>query len=259
MAYLILSDKIGEFERRPLTGSLTIGRSPDCDVSVKDILLSRKHCKLEEIDGQWFVEDLGSKNGTTIDGQTITRQPLKDGQLVRVGRTKVAFFAADISTAPAAPPKRERPADPVEALAGTVAGFEYRPPSDTEEMLADIPKVAASTRSKSVKRNPSDIPSPKPQPRLSGEQSEAALEMLTADGSNSWESIYQEARMSVALEPGDVSVMEPITRARPKSPVDMTLHTNLKTGGRTWRGLRATVKRAWTKITRPTTRNLSAV
>jgi predicted component of type VI protein secretion system len=258
MAYLILSDKIGEFERRPLDGPLTIGRSPECQVSVKDILLSRRHCRIEQVDGRWYVEDLGSKNGTVINGETVMRHALQDGQTIRIGRTKATFFAGDIAGAPAAPPKRERPADPVEALAGTVAGFEYQPPADTEEMIAAIPKVTASTRGTSPRRSgPSTVPSPRPQPRPGADKSEAALEMLTADSSTSWESIYAEARQSVALEPADVAVMEP--RARPKSPVDLTLHTNLKTGGRTWRGLKATVKRAWSKITRPTTRRLSAV
>lgn len=258
MPYLIFSDKIGEFERRPLSGPLTVGRSPECDVSVKDILLSRKHAKIEQVDGVWFIEDLGSKNGTLVNGETVTRRALKDGELIRIGRTKATFFAADISTAPAAPPKRERPADPVEALAGTVAGFEYKPPADTDGMLADIPKVASSTtRGRSPKRDPSISPTPKPVPRAPSEKSEAALEMLTADGSNSWDSIYAEARQTVALEAGDVAVLEP--RARPKSPVDLTLHTNVRTGGRAWRGLRATVKRAWSKITRPTTKKLSAV
>lgn len=252
MPYLLISDKIGEFERRALDGSgpLTIGRSPSCDVAVRDILLSRRHCQIEQIDGQWTVTDLDSKNGTIVDGAKVTRQPLTDGQVIRIGRTKASFFVGDISEAPAPPPKRERPADPVEALAGTMAGFEYKPPVETDELIAAIPKVTPASR----EARDSKVARPSPQPRPVAVPCDQAQEMLTADASNSWEDIYAEARQSVALEPTSDEPWQ--HKPRPTSPVDMTIHTNLKTGGRAWRGLRATVKRAWTKITRPTTRGV---
>ncbi|HEV7300059.1 MAG TPA: FHA domain-containing protein [Tepidisphaeraceae bacterium] len=247
MAYLIISDKIGEFERQALGGPVTIGRSPDCDVSIRDILLSRKHCRLEQVDGQWVVTDLDSKNGTIVAGAKVKQFKLEDGQTIRIGRTKVNFFAGDIADAPAAPAKRERPADPVEALAGTMAGFEFKPPVEADEIIADIPKVIPLGREQ---RDQNARPTPKPRPVAKG--ADQAQEMLLADSSNSWESIYAEARQSVALEASPNETWE--HKPRPNSPIDMTIHTNLKTGGRAWRGLRATVKRAWSKITRPTSR-----
>jgi pSer/pThr/pTyr-binding forkhead associated (FHA) protein len=250
MAYLIISDKIGEFDRKSLDGPLTIGRSPTCDLSIRDVLLSRHHCQIEPIDGTWVLTDLNSKNGTLVDGVKVDRAELHDGQVIRIGRNKATFFAADIADAPAAPAKRERPADPVEALAGTMAGFEYQPPVETDELIAAIPKVTPPSR----EQRDSRTPRPSPQPRPVAVASDQAQDMLLADSSNSWEDIYAEARQSVALEPAADEAWE--HKPRPVSPVDLTIHANLKTGGRTWRGLRATVKRAWSKITRPSTRGL---
>jgi hypothetical protein len=249
MAYLIISDKIGEFERRALDGPLTIGRSPQCDVSVRDILLSRHHCQIEQIDGVWTVTDLDSKNGTIVAGAKVQQVALADAQVIRIGRTKATFFAGDLSEAPAPPPKRERPADPVEALAGTMAGFEYKPPVETDDLIAAIPKVLPASR----ERRDKDA-RPSPQPRPVAVASDQAQAMLQADLSNSWEDVYAEARQSVALEPTGDETWE--FKPRPTSPVDLTIHANLKTGGRAWRGLRATVRRAWSKITRPATRGL---
>ncbi len=48
-----------------------IGRSPDNDIQVKDITVSRKHLKISSKEGRYFVKDLGSKNGTYVDGNYI--------------------------------------------------------------------------------------------------------------------------------------------------------------------------------------------
>lgn len=242
MPYVIVSDKIGEFERRPVDGPLTIGRSPDCDITVKDILLSRKHCRIEQVDGQWIATDLHSKNGTLVDGQpVIGEHELQDGQTLKLGRTRVTFFTGSIANAPAPPPKRERPADPVEALAGTVAGFEYKPP--VEDEIAQRPQPE---RCPAAMRQ--ETPSPKPRAVPGGQQQqEQAYELLSAVTSNSWESVYQDAKQTMGLS---TDLEEPAwPRPRPNSPVDMTIHSSVRSG-RAWRGLRVTVKRAWAKMTR---------
>lgn len=51
--------------------SYMIGRDPDCDIVVADPFVSRKHAKIFYRDGKWFIEDVGSKNGTYVDGEDI--------------------------------------------------------------------------------------------------------------------------------------------------------------------------------------------
>lgn len=48
-----------------------IGRDPDCDIVVADPYVSRKHAKIFYREGKWFIEDIGSRNGTFVDGEDI--------------------------------------------------------------------------------------------------------------------------------------------------------------------------------------------
>jgi pSer/pThr/pTyr-binding forkhead associated (FHA) protein len=70
--------------------SYLLGRSPDCDIVVEDVLSSRKHARLT-VGGRMrvvFIEDLGSRNGTYINEERITeRTLLQNGSGVRIGAT----------------------------------------------------------------------------------------------------------------------------------------------------------------------------
>lgn len=71
----------------PTTGSLVVGRSPDCDLALADdAYLSQRHLGVTaDASGLW-VEDLGSTNGTLLDGRRITtREPLYQGNRVSAG------------------------------------------------------------------------------------------------------------------------------------------------------------------------------
>ena len=142
MAYLVFSSHKGEeIGRRRLEGTVTIGRSPDCEVSLHDHLLSRHHCRLAPSDDGWVLTDLGSKNGTVVHGKVIDQpQVLRDGESFTVGRVKVRFRTAALApgqekTVRSGRP--QRPADPFDALSGTVAGFRYEPPPD-EKHVRDV-------------------------------------------------------------------------------------------------------------------------
>jgi predicted component of type VI protein secretion system len=131
MAWIIVSANGEELDRRELTAPVVIGRSPECDVVVRDILLSRQHCRLEPAGGgghEWRVVDLKSKNGTRVGWQEVTEQPLKHDDHLRMGRTRIVYYTTPFEPAPdrpARPDKIVRPADPHEALSGTVTDFVY--------------------------------------------------------------------------------------------------------------------------------------
>ena len=63
-----------------------IGRLPECNLRIESKALSRRHAQIDVKDGSVTVKDLGSTNGTFVDGQKITGEvELKNGQTLRVG------------------------------------------------------------------------------------------------------------------------------------------------------------------------------
>jgi hypothetical protein len=79
----------------PLTGQrLTLGKAATNDVSLDhDETVSRLHAVLENLGFAWSIRDLGSRNGTYINGDKITAERvLRSGDEVRLGKTKVLFW-----------------------------------------------------------------------------------------------------------------------------------------------------------------------
>lgn len=68
---------------------LLLGRSRDCDVVLESGAVSRRHARLLFRDGHWVVCDLGSKNGTTVNGAGVGRCRLRPGDRVMFGDTLV--------------------------------------------------------------------------------------------------------------------------------------------------------------------------
>lgn len=75
-----------------LTGPITIlGRGTDCDLRLVDAGVSRHHAELRIEDGEVVLVDLGSTNGTFVNGQPVRRIGLVDGTQVTLGRTTLVF------------------------------------------------------------------------------------------------------------------------------------------------------------------------
>jgi pSer/pThr/pTyr-binding forkhead associated (FHA) protein len=71
---------------------LLVGRDSNCDLCLSDVFVSTKHCKFFFEKGRFFIEDLGSTNGTTVDGAEIIaerKMPLEPGQSVQIGVTVI--------------------------------------------------------------------------------------------------------------------------------------------------------------------------
>lgn len=94
-----------EHERRcwPLnrTKPFTIGRSPHCDIVLDDRQVSRYHARVSWHNDCYYVEDLGSKNGTAVNGErSLVPMPLHDGDEFLVGLEHRLLFVDDGATAP---------------------------------------------------------------------------------------------------------------------------------------------------------------
>lgn len=70
---------------------VTIGRLPGCDVVVDDPQVSRRHVEVQRADDGFVVRDLGSLNGTTLNGQPVREAVLADGDVIGVGGTEIVF------------------------------------------------------------------------------------------------------------------------------------------------------------------------
>jgi hypothetical protein len=84
---------VGGVEHR-LDGVLSIGRDAANALVLEDTTVSREHARLEFADGRWLLEDLGSANGTFVNGERIpfgARRPLRHGDRIGVGAAELVF------------------------------------------------------------------------------------------------------------------------------------------------------------------------
>jgi pSer/pThr/pTyr-binding forkhead associated (FHA) protein len=81
--------EIGRWEMdRP---RLRIGRTPDNDIVIDNLAVSRLHAMIEEDKGSVFVRDCDSLNGTEVNGERITRAKLQDGDEIKIGKHTILF------------------------------------------------------------------------------------------------------------------------------------------------------------------------
>ncbi|MCA0147029.1 DUF3662 and FHA domain-containing protein [Blastococcus sp. LR1] len=73
------------------TGRNVIGRGTEADIRLPDTGVSRKHVDVVLEGGVATVEDLGSTNGTLVNGRRITRQALSDGDVIRIGHSVLVY------------------------------------------------------------------------------------------------------------------------------------------------------------------------
>jgi len=82
---LVLND-----ERIPLTKRVTsLGRSRERDVVVADPNVSRQHCEIRHVGYDYFLIDLDSTNGVSVNGRPVTRHALADGDVITMGATQI--------------------------------------------------------------------------------------------------------------------------------------------------------------------------
>lgn len=80
-----------------LNGSkTTIGRGADCTVALEEESVSGHHCEIFKRNGETIVKDLGSANGTYVDGERVMEATLKPGQSLRVGNVELAVGENEI-------------------------------------------------------------------------------------------------------------------------------------------------------------------
>ena len=92
---IILRYRLGieEWKEFPiLKNEIIIGRGEDCDLVLDHREVSRQHARISQVSGQILITDLGSSNGTIVEGQTLTPNrpvPLDPGSTVLMGRSSI--------------------------------------------------------------------------------------------------------------------------------------------------------------------------
>lgn len=77
----------------PIASTVTIlGRGGDADIAIDDTGMSRHHAKITKQGAQHILEDMGSTNGTFVNGDRITSIELLDGASITLGRTQATFY-----------------------------------------------------------------------------------------------------------------------------------------------------------------------
>ena len=71
----------------------TIGRTPDCDIFLDDVTVSRRHAIVARGAGGFTLEDLGSLNGTFLNRHRIEKADLENGDEVQIGKYRLIYLA----------------------------------------------------------------------------------------------------------------------------------------------------------------------
>ena len=71
---------------------MTVGRRPDSDVFLDDVTVSRDHALVVKRGGDFYLDDLGSLNGTYVNRRRIESHKLADGDELQIGKYKLTFL-----------------------------------------------------------------------------------------------------------------------------------------------------------------------
>jgi hypothetical protein len=76
------------------SGTITIGRAAESEIRLTDTSVSRRHAEVRSTGDGWTVVDLGSTNGTKVNGAVVTERKLQDGDVVSAGDSTLRYEAS---------------------------------------------------------------------------------------------------------------------------------------------------------------------
>ena len=101
----------GQRQELPAAARIRFGRHPDCEVSFdahRDIDASSRHAELRPLDAGWVLVDIGSSNGTYVEGRRVTEAPVAANAPVHVefgpGGPRIRLFVGDDAAIETLPP-----------------------------------------------------------------------------------------------------------------------------------------------------------
>lgn len=100
--FLILEAKDDDAQKVSVGPSTVVGRAGDCDIVVDDSLASRRHVEVREEGGAFYCKDLGSRNGTLLNGERMQESRLEPGDRLQIGGSVLRFEAEEVTDDPSA-------------------------------------------------------------------------------------------------------------------------------------------------------------
>jgi len=105
MAFLKITSPEGTERTVELVERNTLGRHPDNTIQLLDRIVSKNHCHIDIVDGQYTLIDQGSLNGTYVNGERVQgTRVLRPDDEVSLGSTKIVFVGATAAVEPPKPP-----------------------------------------------------------------------------------------------------------------------------------------------------------
>ena len=137
----------------PVARSALLGRQKGVDILIDDIGASREHAKVFSQDGDWFVVDLGSRNGTIVNGSKVSRWQLGHGDTITIGKTSIRFDAPEVPSSAPAPAPAAAPPRPAAAAPTTE---KPRGPTPLEQERERLRAASAASRTAPTGRMQAD-------------------------------------------------------------------------------------------------------
>ncbi|MBN2309061.1 MAG: SpoIIE family protein phosphatase [Candidatus Hydrogenedentes bacterium] len=126
-AFLTLEPMDGTPQRVPIGSSIVLGRAMDCGIVLDDEAASRRHIEVFAADGAFHWRDLGSTNGTLVNGLRMLEGVLNDGDELRIGETLLIFELEQI------PDEESEQAEETTLFKETLADWDSAPAADSME------------------------------------------------------------------------------------------------------------------------------
>ncbi len=159
-------------------GVTSIGRHDDCLIRIKSAQVSRRHCEVFEVSDKLTIRDLGSSNGTFVNGKKVSgQQALKPGDELTVGAVTLRVAKLGQPLQPASPVSKPKAAD-----TAIIEGITVEPDEDHEEFEMEFddgdpePEVEGIPLADAESTKPTK---PKPSPKVA-----AAAAAPTVDQAN---------------------------------------------------------------------------
>ena len=145
------------FDHAEGNDELVIGRSRTCDLSIEDRFLSRRHARLYREGDSWLIEDLGSRNGTFVNGRRIERpEAVRPGDVLTMSASRLELLGERSGDDSASTGFRSRPATDVLRLGSRRRRRSGR--GSTKRSCAATP-LAWRSSTRSIRRSPARSPS----------------------------------------------------------------------------------------------------